>query len=550
MENSSLFFSSGVKKHGFIFCGTFQKSSPQWWFYPSPSSFSVGVLAIVRLLAVSVLATTGGHAMAAENKTLQIALPEVEVNLDPHLMESGYAMMIALQTHRGLFRYTPAGEVIPDFVESWKKSDDGKEYVFKLREAKFSDGTKLHASHVVWSFARIFALESSMAPDLAYIEGSEKVKPGKLPSSVTGSFGVKVVSNNTVSFRLSRPSALFLKHLATVDCAIIPVDAIEPAGTARVNIGLGPYKPDSMKKEKLVIKKWRSDPLDSPSPPQVIEYLFSAESSLSLAKKGQNDSLDREVLDADTRKTLEAAGWRGSVTEVSFERFILLNPNKISLPIRKYLFSKVDQIKLASLFTQPGLRAAPGLVPGGIPGELPAMRLQKLRDEIVKEIPADLSGTIDLEYSTDAIYNETISTYLKQVWETPKLKINLQEMPPREVLKKFLSKQGYATVRQRGLDYFDGFSILSYFRSTSTNNNHFVSDLEIDKMLDKAVIIEESAARAVVYHDIQVAILRHYTVIPLLYGSMASGFWSGKLKSVPSHPGGIQTLPLETLTMK
>src|SRR4051812_11739791 len=80
---------------------------------------------------------------------LTIHLPISSISLDPHKMQDMYSMAVVLQLFRGLFRYSPEGELTPDLVSAWTVSPDGKTYLFKLREAQFSNGSKITSRHVV-----------------------------------------------------------------------------------------------------------------------------------------------------------------------------------------------------------------------------------------------------------------------------------------------------------------------------------------------------------------------------------------------------------------
>jgi peptide/nickel transport system substrate-binding protein len=55
------------------------------------------------------------------------------------------------------------GEIKPGLAESWTISEDGKEYVFKLRSGvKFHDGEAFDASVVKFSLDRLFAPDSTV----------------------------------------------------------------------------------------------------------------------------------------------------------------------------------------------------------------------------------------------------------------------------------------------------------------------------------------------------------------------------------------------------
>jgi len=91
---------------------------------------------------------------AADDKTLRIGLSTYPPTLSPG-SGGGYAAqaMWALM-HRGLLAYTPAGELTGELAESWAR-DGETAWVFKLREARFSDDSPVTSADVKWSIERM-----------------------------------------------------------------------------------------------------------------------------------------------------------------------------------------------------------------------------------------------------------------------------------------------------------------------------------------------------------------------------------------------------------
>src|SRR5262249_46507106 len=79
-----------------------------------------------------------------------------------------------------LGRIDRTGAIGPGLAESWNSSEDGKEYVFKLRQGvKFHDGEPLDASVVKFTLDRLFAPDSTNPAKSLYtdIEKVEVVDP-------------------------------------------------------------------------------------------------------------------------------------------------------------------------------------------------------------------------------------------------------------------------------------------------------------------------------------------------------------------------------------
>lgn len=500
----------------------------------------------IEFLLIASATTLPAYAKESHMSPLRIALPAVELTTDPHAMEDAYSMLLVLQVHRGLFRYSPEGDVLPDLVESWEERDGGRRYIFRLRDAAFSDGTKITSTHVVHSLARIFERGASIGADIETIKGAKTFRSTKRLADL----GLKAVSAREVELELERPSSLILKQLAAADCAILRVNAdksVDETLSASAP-GAGPYKVTTWGSEKITLEKWRADRLDSEAPPARIEFTIGGSSALEQGLAATNDVLDWDVLDEKSIHSLQTKGWRAYVTDLTLERFVILNPAKIPLEIRRYLFKKTDQQALAKAVNRPSVSPAYGVIPTGVPGALEAKDMEALKAAVPTSTP---KGKIRLQHivGTPGASFE-FSAWLKAAWEAPGFEVDLAPVDHNTLLTDMFKGAGEALIGGKGLDYFDGYSVLTYFRSSYDSNYFHVKSPAIDAELDAAATILDPALRHRRYRAIQHDILREYTVIPLVFGSYSAGLWSGRVQHVPPHPGGLHTLPLETVRMR
>ena len=472
---------------------------------------------------------------------LNIHFPLVSLNLDPHKMEDAYSMTVVLQVHRGLLRYTPSGDVAPDLAKKWADSPNHKTYTFKLNESHFSDGSPVTAKNVRMSFARLFYSGAAMGADLDYIDGAaEFKKTGDIEK-----LGIRESSPNEIVFHLSHPSALFLKHLAVADCAILSLTDFKQELAFGANTPYtGPYKVISVDKEKgVTLEKWRDDVLQAKNPPKIIKFFLSGEAPVDLAFRGETDSLDHDPVPDDEIKKLRSKGWQETATELIGESYLIMNPKRISKEIRQAIFSAVDQREVARIL---GAKFSPayGAIPRGLPGELQEQDIAELRSA------RKAKGTVNLQFDPQSLMFSKVVSYLKGRLESAGLTVNLIPLEKRELLTKIFSSDCEMCLGSKGLDYPDGFSVLTYFKSGSANNYFYVKDAGVDALLTEAGKILEKDVREASYKEIQKKILSQYTLVPLAFGSMASGLWSGKIENVPPHVMGYHMLPFETIEMK
>src|SRR5690606_35866095 len=126
-------------------------------------------------------------------------------SIDPHLAAGDSSSVIIDDLFVGLMTSGPKGELIYGVAESHELLDDGVTYRFKLRPGlKWSDGAKLDASDVVFSFQRLFnpATAARYAGNFYMIRNGVEVNTGKLP---VDELGVRAIDPLTVEITLERP---------------------------------------------------------------------------------------------------------------------------------------------------------------------------------------------------------------------------------------------------------------------------------------------------------------------------------------------------------
>jgi oligopeptide transport system substrate-binding protein len=424
---------------------------------------------------------------------------------------------------------------------------DHKTFTFRLSEAKFSNGEPITAQHVLTSFARIFILKAGIGADIDYIAGSKKVGLSKNILDL----GIRVINSKTVEFRLDRPSSLFFKHLATVDCAILPLkDVDEKLAQDETLVASGPFRLASRTPEIIKLVRWRADALDSLHPPDEVHLMLAQNSDPEkLFSGGLTDSFDNDLLSTDFIKKLKSSGWQHSVTEISRERFIIMNPGKVTMPIRQFLASRIDQEALRLQVPFNYLSPAFGLIPTGMPGGLERSDTVGYR-KAIQAVSAPKQGLVTLTHlKNDAVATSTVNA-LKQAWDNGDFNIQFDPVDAGELLHRMFTGKFELILGSKGIDYPDGYSVLTYFKSGYESNYFHVRSAEIDADIEGLVTTFDHAEREAKYRRLQIKILEKFTVIPLFFGSPASGMWSPKVAKVPAHPMGLHTLPFETLEMR
>jgi peptide/nickel transport system substrate-binding protein len=158
------------------------------------------------------------------------------VHFDPHLQTTVRTQQRVGGSYNRLFRYSfyKKGKVVPDLVESWKVSDDGKTYTFRLRR-----GVKFHCGDLVKG--RPGACTDLDATDVKWsIDKIRNKKFSRRAGYFTAIDSIEVVDPLTVRMRLSQPDAGLISKLAVGWAIIFPSEL--PWDKLKDNvIGTGPF---------------------------------------------------------------------------------------------------------------------------------------------------------------------------------------------------------------------------------------------------------------------------------------------------------------------
>jgi len=195
----------------------------------------------LKTLVVFILLAAVGCAKTPQtNDTLTISLETSPNKLDPAFVVDVAEGQICSMIFQGLVRFSPAGEIAPDAASSWELQDDGRRFVFQIDpNAKFSNGRRLTAADVVWSFERVLAPEGGSPRQwvLDRIAGAEDFSKGRADTIA----GLQTPDDATVVIELSQPFRPFIQLLAMPAARIVPREEADGDVFASSPVGSGPW---------------------------------------------------------------------------------------------------------------------------------------------------------------------------------------------------------------------------------------------------------------------------------------------------------------------
>lgn len=225
-------------------------------------------LLLTAAAAISLFSGCSKNNSAEDNRSTDsvvIAITTEPETLDP-CQGWGHGNMPIIQST--LVKYDYDMSFRNDLATGYTLSEDGLTWTFKLRDdVKFTDGEKLTASDVVFTFNTAKAAKASV--DLTFMEKAE------------------APDDTTVVFTLSRPTSVFLNTVASV--GIVPEHAYGP--DYGVNpIGSGPFRFVQWNKQEQLILEANEDYYGAvPSMKKVTIVFMSEDAALAAVKAGQVD---------------------------------------------------------------------------------------------------------------------------------------------------------------------------------------------------------------------------------------------------------------------
>ncbi|MCG0834962.1 lipoprotein precursor, peptide binding protein OppA-like protein [Lactiplantibacillus plantarum] len=209
------------------------------------------VLAVVMsLVLVTVLAACGkhnsqssGNGKYASSQVLNLSYPSSLDSIDISNM-SGYGSTGNI--FESLHRLGKNGSITPGLAKSTKVSKDGKTYTFTIRNAKWSDGSKITAQDFVYSWKRTVtpATKSQYAYLFSGVKNADEIVAGKKSPST---LGVKAQGEHTFIVTLDKPITYFKKLMTYPLFGPISEKAVKKWGNkyatkAQYMLYSGPFK--------------------------------------------------------------------------------------------------------------------------------------------------------------------------------------------------------------------------------------------------------------------------------------------------------------------
>ncbi|HUS69335.1 MAG TPA: ABC transporter substrate-binding protein [Anaerolineae bacterium] len=320
---------------------------------------------------------------------LRVALVE-PATLDPGLSYDIDSQTVIEQLFSGLVELSPEMGVVPDVARSWEMLDEGRKYIFHLRDdVRWSDGVQVTAGDFEYAWKRVLdpATPSQVAGLLYDVKEARAYHEGHV--SDPDLIGVRAVDERTLVVELEGPTGYFPYLLCLSTTFPVPRHVVEAQGRAWTELGNlvsnGPFRLVSWQRgESMLLQRNPTYHGRSTGNLQQVELWFRAAEPAGWLQMYEDNRLEVLVL----HFLLPSTDWERARQRHAGEYVSVpgLNTHYIGFDVRRAPFDDprvrraftlaTDRETLAHV-TLRGyvLPATGGFVPPGMPGHSPGIGL-------------------------------------------------------------------------------------------------------------------------------------------------------------------------------
>ena len=504
------------------------------------------VSVLLCLTMVLSLAACGPAKSSDSGKTFTFA-SELDINtLDSTLSDDGMSFNAMHATTDGLMGLDKDGNITCAIAESYTVSDDQLVYTYKLRDAKWSNGSDVTADDFVYAWQRII----DKAGNYAYMLGSdgaavknadalmEKQSNGEtLTQEDLDTLGIKAIDNKTLEITIERPCSYF-DELMTFPCyypinrAFAEEKGDQYAKTADTVISNGAFILKSWELgSKAVFEKnpnyWNKDEVKIDKLVMLLVQDPKTAAANFDAKYNDFAIINSSLVDKYKDKPEYQTYSEGYLfyLQLNMNNEVLANAN-----IRKALSLAINRQDFAENILKDGSKEADGFVPSGLCindgtdfrsvasdfTKYDVAAAQEALNAGLSELGKD-SVTIQLLYGTDESPMDQMATYLQNAF-TGLQGLNIEMVATTKkdrIYNKEKNREFEVALTRWGPDYGDATTYLNLLLDGNSNNYGDYKSDEYMSAMDEVKTIADATERFNKMVEAEQIAMNDYAVIPV-----------------------------------
>jgi oligopeptide transport system substrate-binding protein len=451
--------------------------------------------------------------------------------IDPTLASDDVSCTVIEHLFSGLVATTPETEVVPDVAYTWEVLEEGRKYVFHLRDdVRWSDGVTVTAKDLEYAWKRVLdPVTESPNADLLYdVKGARPYHEGDVLDS--DSVGVRALDDVTVVVELEGPTGYFPQLLAYNATYPVPQHVVEAHGEAWTEVANivtnGPFRLETYDRgDSLILARNPRYHGRVKGNVERVELALVEEWGVRLQMYEANslEVLDLWGLPAPERDRARQRHAGEYVTlpklETFYAGFDVSRPPFDDPRARRAFVLATDREALADValggYEFP---AAGGFIPPGMPGHSPGIGLPYDPSEAQRLLgdagyPGGL-GFAALEALTH-LGNVPVAEYLRAQWrETIGIASTWETTDWASFVDRLAEHKPHVFLIAWEADYPDPDNFL---RASSVRRQTRWRDEAYEKLVDEARRLTDQEERMRVYKEADRILVEKAAVIPLTY---------------------------------
>jgi ABC-type oligopeptide transport system substrate-binding subunit/DNA-binding SARP family transcriptional activator len=475
--------------------------------------------------------------------------------LDPSMGGTNLTAPIVTQIFSGLVALSPDLEVIPDIAESWDLLEEGRKYVFHLRQdVTWSDGRPVTAADFEFTYKR--ALDPATKTPIAalLLDGLLGARDFRLGlTSDPSHVGVHAVDDHTLVIELEEPVSYFLQQLTYYVLLPVPQHCLQAHGAQWSEpeniVTNGPFllagwtKGEIMRLERNPHFHGR---LHGNLQAIDIALGLSPEEQFDRYETGQQDLLvnwfisSASMADVIDRRKGE---WR--IKNQFATSYLIVNPHRPPLDdkkVRQALAMSVDRTALNRRISKGyNLPASGGFTPPGMPGHASSAGLDYDVDQARRLLSGssqqDKEGFPPILLMTYTLRESTARILLEDWRKNLQLDIDLDLRPAQTFLQDYFATRPGLALAGWWADYADPENFLRVCVQMDLPDWHHP---QFEDLLEKARRTTDQDLRMEIYRQADHILMDEAVIIPLYYfqGIELLQPWVKNYRSTAvKHPG-------------
>jgi oligopeptide transport system substrate-binding protein len=443
-------------------------------------------------------------------KVLKVHFDVEVASMDPQIATDGTSFEVLAAVTEGLYSIDAAGSPILAMAETVEKSTDGLTYTFKLRDAKWSNGTAVTAGDFVFAWRRLVdptvASEYAFIAEIAGIKNAAAITAGEVTPD---QLGAVAQDDKTLVVTLDVPVPFFESLMAFP--SFLPVNeafftaAGDSFGTSPATIiGNGPFMITAYEPAATTISLAKSPTYWDASKVALdgIQYQVIKDSQQAMLSY-QNGDLNVATLSGEQVEQFQADPEFHNIM-AGYLWYISPNQKVAGLEnanLRKALALSYDKAAIAKNILKDGSIVAdfavPTLLATGPDGKdfrettgtyLTTDKAKAL--EYWKAAQTEL-GISELKYTMiveDTESATNVAQFIQSEIQTtlPGLTIEIQTMPKKTRVERLQQGDFELGLTRWGPDYADPMTYLDMWTTGSPNNYGFWSNADYDAIIESA----------------------------------------------------------------